>query len=69
MEKRPRPLGKAQALLSGNIHRLETWKRSKGQAHDFIQAIHRWGKTGILDIFAQRESQSSNLTVFFLSLM
>ena len=27
------------------------------------------GKTGILDTFAQKESQSSNLIVFFLSLM
>ena len=75
MEKGLRPLGGTQALLR-DIHRIETWKRSKGQAHDFIQAIHRRGKngsngrrgkTGILDTPA--ESQSNNLTVFFLSLM
>ena len=45
MEKGPRPLGGIQ-VLSGDIHRIETWKRSKGQAHDFIQAIHRRGKNG-----------------------
>jgi len=65
-------------MLLGDIYRMETWKRSKGQAHDFIQAIHRCGKNGsngrrgkigILDTFAQKESQSSNLTMFFLSLM
>ena len=39
MEKGPRLLGGTQALLR-DIYRIETWKRSKGQAHDFIQAIH-----------------------------
>ena len=59
MEKGPRPPGGAQALLR-DTHRMETQKRSKGQAHNFIQTIHRhgkngssgkWGKIGILDAF------------------
>ena len=45
MEKGPRLLGGTQALLR-DIYRIETWKKSKGQAHNFIQAIHRHGKNG-----------------------
>ncbi len=57
---------------------MKTWKRSKGQAHDFIQAIYRQdiakngsngkqSKTSILN--TPVEFQSNNLTVFFLLLM
>ena len=79
MDKRPQHagLGGAQALLSGDIYRrLGKGARDKHTTL-YIQAIHRcgknglsgrWGKIGILDTPVQ-ESQSSNLTVFFLPLM